>query len=482
MEPMASASRTCRPSPACVEITFGRGDVNLGAIAAGSIVWKTDDPAIRRRLEITYSRDVGVRRELIALTVEISAARHIMLRASDAAGRQSVAAAAEPLQQALKHPLTVDFLREQLNRLPHTPFELGSVALVGLDGPADTLPVLAPRSLLNDLRRRVVGALMVERSACSRHTVTAPGALAALRTEARSSSVPAPSEQPSLHVLVRREEQLSPVLERFASGGGLLPATVYIELDDWSACGRAVSAARSAGIPVVIATPRILMSGETAYFDRLLGLAPDAVLVRNLGSLSLLHSRAPHLQLIGDYSLNVANELAADLLLRSGLTRITPGLDLNLGQWLALRSAAPLVPFEAVIHAHVPMFHMAHCVAAAALTDSDDCMHCNRPCRRHEIRLRDRLDVDHPVFTDAARRTTVFNGNVQSAADLWGDLDRIGVRHVRIELLDESPPQAAALLDAYADLLTGRAPSPEVLKRVKDTCRARVVRGTWEWV
>src|SRR5205085_9397704 len=35
-----------------IEIELGRGDVNLHAIAPGAIVWKTDDPAIRKRLAI----------------------------------------------------------------------------------------------------------------------------------------------------------------------------------------------------------------------------------------------------------------------------------------------------------------------------------------------------------------------------------------------------------------------------------------------
>ena len=282
---------------------------------------------------------------------------------------------------------------------------------------------------------------MAARLASGRHAVTAhTDALSSLRTNIRSSSVPVPSESPRLHLLARREEQLPTLIERFARSSGSVLATVYLDLDDWAACGRAVAAFRSAGVPVMIAAPRILTAAEAEQVDRLLAFEPDAALVRNLGMLQRLRNRAPHLPLIGDFSLNVANELAADLLLGLGLTRIAPALDLNLGQWSALRTAASSIPLEAVIHAHLPMLHMAHCVAAAALTDGNNCADCGRPCRRHEVRLRDRLGVEHLVTQDIARRTTVFNGNVQSAADLWADLDRIGVRDFRVELLGESPP------------------------------------------
>lgn len=481
VEPIAAPAAAGRRSSLCVEITFGRGDVKLASVGVGSVVWKTDDPVVQHRLETTYSRDTTVHREPITFFVEISADRLITLRARDVSGRHSSAISAQPLQEAIRHPLTVGMLREQLRRLGDTPFELGPVALTGPGGPAETLPVLAPKSLLNDLRRRVVEGLFAERLASSRHVVVSPGALTKLRAEVARGSTAACGESRHLHVLVRREEQLPVVLDRFRSGGGLLPAMVYVEMDDWAAWGRAVSAARSAGMPVVVVPPRILVSGESERLDRLIDLQPDAVLVRSLGLLRRLRERVPSLPLVGDYSLNVANELAGDVLRRSGLVRLAPGLDLNLQQWSALCSAAPGVGFEAVIHAHVPMFHMAHCVAAAVLAEGDDCTDCGHPCRGREIRLRDRLEVDHPVFVDAGGRTTIYNGNVQSAAEVWGELDRIGVRHLRIELLDESPRQAASLLDAYADLVTGRAAAGEVVRRVEEACRTRVVRGTWEW-
>src|SRR5262249_10838114 len=40
-----------------VELAFREGALNLAAIATGSLVWKTDDPAFRRRIEQTYARD-----------------------------------------------------------------------------------------------------------------------------------------------------------------------------------------------------------------------------------------------------------------------------------------------------------------------------------------------------------------------------------------------------------------------------------------
>ncbi len=467
------------PSRPRVEITFGRDDVRLSAIEIGSVVWKTDDPAVRRRLESTYSRDVVVRREPIRFAVEVSADRRLVLRARDSNGHEACAEIAEPVQDAIKHPLTVEGLRSQLNRLGDTPFMLGSVSLAGPEGPVESVGVLVPKSVLNDLRRRVVEALLAGRREGSRHAVVNPGALVVLRAEVIGPVEPVSDGRPRLHVLVRREDQLPAVLDGCASAECPRGA-IYLDLDDMTAIGRAVDTARSAGIPVALAAPRILMPGEGGHLDQLLELRPDVVLVRNLGSLHVLHKRAPRVLLVADYSLNLANELSVGLLARMGVGRIAPGLDLNADQWLALRSAVPGVALEAVFHTHVPMFHLAHCLAAAVLSAGNSCRECGQPCRRHEIRLRDRLNVEHPVFVDMAGRTTVFNGQVQSAADVWLRFERAGVGDVRIELLDESPEQVRALLTAYTDLLAGGS-AAEVVKRVERIVRARVVRGTWKW-
>src|SRR5262249_37176004 len=56
--------------PRSLRVTFGRGDVNLAAIAVGATIWRTDDPALRRRLERSFAGDVVVPR--IPLSLEFT--------------------------------------------------------------------------------------------------------------------------------------------------------------------------------------------------------------------------------------------------------------------------------------------------------------------------------------------------------------------------------------------------------------------------
>ncbi len=102
--------------------------------------------------------------------------------------------------------------------------------------------------------------------------------------------------------------------------------------------------------------------------------------------------------------------------------------------------------FEVVVHQHMPMFHMEHCVFAAMLSNGKDATDCGRPCDRHKVELRDRVGAAFPLVADTGCRNTVFNSVAQSAAEFIPKMLALGVRHFRVELLRESHEQDRAAL------------------------------------
>ncbi len=503
VEPAGRRTRAGRAAERRFELTFGRGDIDLGAVAVGSVIRKTDDPTVRRRLEAGFRRDVVPNREPLSIRVRAAAQEPLRIAVSDARGNHVEVASSEPLGPADRHPLTVDLLREQLGRLGDSPFELASIELTGPEGPTSALPVMAPRSVLNALRREAVRLLLTRRAEACRHAIVEPEALAAERARIGMHPTSVGDHPPSVAILVRRREQLDTVCAWVAAGGPP-PALVWCDLAEPGAIAGAVAATRSAGLPVGLATPRILgpmpheCSAETEHRTSAplscercgigvrvreghgrhgrgtrvgrepigwanapnacdVGLLrciadarPDAVLIRNLGSLAFFRRHLPDVPRIGDASLNVANELSAARLIEAGLERVTPAYDLDPPQVQALLAHASPAWLDVVVYQHVPMFHMRHCLYAARLSTGRSCGDCGRPCDRHELRLRDRVGVDHPVVVDAAGRNTVFHGTPQSSLDRIPALRRLGVRHFRIELLDETPAETRRLLEQVA--------------------------------
>jgi putative protease len=77
--------------------------------------------------------------------------------------------------------------------------------------------------------------------------------------------------------------------------------------------------------------------------------------------------------LIGDFSLNVANPLTAQLLMdRVRFEYLTVSYDLNISQVLDLLRIANPDWFELTLHQHMPMFHMEHCVFCTFMSDGTD--------------------------------------------------------------------------------------------------------------
>jgi U32 family peptidase len=477
-------------------LIFSPADVNPEDVTLGCEVRKTDDPRLEREMERSYARDAVVRRVPLALRLEARAGRPLVVRATDDAGNTADAASEAPLEAALRRPLTEELVREQFGRLGETPFELATLEIVGEAGPTLSAPVMAPKSVLNDLRRKVVEALLAARAKQAGHALAEPEALAALRAEIRVQRVPLPvravpleqnaggqaaSGTPELAVLCRTLEQLDAVLAWPPPAGLPRPTMVYCDFADGRGLADAVARCRAAGTAVGLATLRILKPGDEPFLRAIADAAPDAVLVRNLAGLEFMREQAPALPLIGDFSLNAVNELAAEELAASCLARLAPGLDLNLRQLLALAARWTPARLEPIIHLHMPMMYTEHCPAAAHLSQGAAGGACRRPCDAARLALKDRVSAVHPLVFDARCGCTIFSGHVQSAVESLAEMRGAGLRHFRVELLDETPAAVHALLDLYSRVLAGQTPPEDAALQLADLSPGGLRRGTWDF-
>jgi putative protease len=444
-------------------VAFEAGAVDFSRIPVGCDVWKTDDPELKKRLTQTYSQDKPARREQLHATLAGSVGGPLTLTLATDTGVSASATWPGPLEMATKRATTPDEMRDQLARLGDTPFELAGLTV--------TLPpgVLVPKSVLNDLRRQAAAELAGKRVVT--HAIHSPGALLEHRSPLTPNPSPTRGEGNHLTVLVRNLAQLDAVLP-------LKPAVVYCDFEDLRRYKDAVPKAGAAGVPVGLATNRVWKPGEDGFQSLVVRAEPDIVLVRNLAGLEYFKAELPHATLIGDFSLNVANDLTARLLADSGLLRMVPSFDLNWGQLTAmLRHADPHL-FEPVVHQHMPMFHMEHCVFAAFMSTGKDHRDCGRPCEKHKVELRDRVGAHFPVLPDTGCRNTVFNSVPQSAAEYVSRMKELGVRWFRIDLLRESPEQAVKLVEQYRRVLDGTDDGKQTWKQLKAVNQLGVTRGT----
>ncbi|MBS0261996.1 MAG: U32 family peptidase [Planctomycetes bacterium] len=479
---LAGTGNVSAAEPLQLRVTFGRGDVNLSAVAVGATMWRTDDPALRRRLERSFTGTEVPQHIALSLEVRGKLGDRLRVVGHDDRGRSAEVDWEQPLEAARKHPLSLDLVREQFGRLGGTPFHLASVRLIGESGSLDSLPVMVPKSVLNDLRRR----LLAQIEECPALPTLVPQAnlqaLAELRDESRIRRADSGlSIQPQLTTLVRTWDQLAAVLAWKSPETQQRPDIVYCDFEDVRLSKKGVEQGRADGLRVAVATPRVVKPGEDGLLLQVANCQPDAVLIRNLAALSFFQERFPQLPLIGDYSLNVANELTAALFAEVGLKSLVPSYDLNLDQLQSLLQHCDPALFEVVIHQHMPMFHMEHCVFSHALSNGKDYRDCGRPCESHLVELRDHVGESHPLVADVGCRNTLFRARAQSAAPYVPRLLARGVRRFRVELLRESAVEAKSLLDSYARVLAGKEQGPRVWHELRVLNQVGITRGTLEF-
>jgi putative protease len=463
------------PGQQASRLGFGRGDVDFSQIRVGDKLWKTSDPELERRLRQSFAGDTPRFQQPLTLQVQGRSAEPMFLQARDEQGNVARVESTMPLARAEKQPLTTERLHDQLGRLGGTPFTLGALENE-LEG-----EVLLPISELNRMRREVVAKLEQLRTRPKRWQMHSG--------QAATTSEPAPgllhsgkttTSSPSLIVLVRNLEQLAAALSSKA-------CTLYCEFEDPKKYREAVrmvrespalddstSACGTRSPAVFLAPPRIFKTGEEWTLTQIRSCSPDGYLVRNPDHLSFFAGE----RCIGDFSLNVANRLAAEhFKTRYGLERLTASYDLNFQQLEALLKSTPPEWFEVTIHQHMPMFHMEHCVFCAFLSSGTDYKNCGRPCDTHSVQLRDRVGAEHPVKADAGCRNTVFNARAQTGAEYVEKMVALGVGHFRIEFLNESPSEVSRTLCKYLQLLQGEISGLDLWRQLKLLHQLGVTRG-----
>jgi len=453
-----------------VEIEFHGDSMDLDAVHSGQVVWKTDDPQLTRRLRATYSNSVkGDTQRRVPVDMKVTASEGKPLRVQVVAenGRRCVVSSDDVLPLARKHPVTEDVLRDKLGRLGATVYELRKLTMT-LNGQPMT-----PHSLLGEVRKKIIEGL---ESRPEQVTTIHRGQLEQAREQLiqlreQSSSRPEEASDLQLHVLCRRWEQLAPAIDAGAK-------SLYVEFADIREYRQAVELGRERGVRLYLATPRIEKPGEVGVFKSIAKQQPDGVLVRNVGGLDFFREQS--VPCVADFSLNAANELTVELLKEWGAERVTPSYDLNRDQMLDLVKRAAVDQLEAVIHQHMPMFHMEHCVFCAVLSPGTNKTNCGRPCDDHLVQLRDRVGAEHPLHADVGCRNTLYNSVPQSAAEMFSQLKTQRVRHFRIELLENSANETGEVVRTYRQLLRGDLTGRDVWQKLQATNRVGVTRGTME--
>jgi putative protease len=466
-----------------VELEFQKGLLRDATIVEGQEIWQTDAPKLSKRWRQTFAKEYFHRKIPLKISGSIAVGKPLQLQVSWHEHREglqhndwSIEIHHEHIPvEALKHSATQAGILQQLNRLGNTPYEILDCRLNIQDR------TMLPLSVLGDLRKQMVETIDSIRSMTSQRQIRPHGVgsrlLASVKETLNTSGSNKEQSQgivtkPRLRVLCRTLAQLDALLDAGARD-------LAVEFHDIREYRQAVERAHSVGAKIYLTTLRILKEGESGLFKALHKHGADGWLVRNLAALK--YAREHGISADADFSLNVTNPLTAQWLIEQGASCVTASYDMNRDQLMEFISDTPPEWVEVVIHQHMPMFHMEHCVFCTVLSPGTNKSNCGRPCDRHEVKLKDRIGVEHVLHADIGCRNTLYNGNAQSGAEVVAKLLGCNITKFRIEILRDAPAQQLQrLLELYSNLLQGQIDGAMVWTTLKAENRIGIIRGTLE--
>lgn len=444
-------------------LTFGRGAINPKRIRIGDIVWRTHDPDMAKLVKPYLEANQPVTRQPVRVLIETLP--HQPVRLTWQLVHRPTVTCAQQVENVVTdaRPLTIEIVRQQLGRLGGTAYQLDDVQFHG------DAPLCLPLSTLNQLRREAVAALEALQSEVPGHATHDPQPLLA-RAHQRVVSTGVSDQGPSIHVLVRQSWQLEAAI-------AAKPASITLDYLELYGLKDAVAQVRAAGIAVQVASPRVIKPGEERVITFLRKLECP-ILVRGAGLLHELQAQGVT-ELIGDFSLNAANVLSAQLLRDAGVTRLAPTHDCNAVQIGEMVRQLGSDALEVIAYHHLPVFHTEHCVFCRFLSNGTSYKDCGRPCEQHQVALRDRNGRAHPVIADVGCRNTVFGSEAQEGSKHMASWIAAGVRHIRLEFVQERAPEVSQVIQLFRHGVNGAMSWHEVGRSLRHAAPSGTTEGSF---
>ncbi|MDH4262479.1 MAG: U32 family peptidase [Spirochaetia bacterium] len=350
-----------------------------------------------------------------------------------------------PLEKSQKYPADVELIKNELSALSGSPYTAKNIQLnIDPDG-------FYPNRVIKELRQQAIEQLTkarIHREINQKNSLQIDeNYLAKIIQNTFNKQIPVQNNHSTthecrLHVLVRNPDQLNAVLNLDKS----IIHTVYLDFTYGYEFADAVTKIKNNNLHAGIATARIYKPGEEKQLNLLVSLKPDFILARNVTSMQYLKGLQNNIALIGDFSLNITNQMSSQYFLQKGLQRITASYDLvsdhgreqNIDKIFTFLKSTPPNLVEVNMSYYLPSFYMEYCLFTKHLGNGLDSPGCGFPCKDHDVVLKDRKGEVHPVIADRNCRNTMFNGKQKN---LMGQMNKhmtgllkVGIKNFRVEL------------------------------------------------
>jgi putative protease len=227
---------------------------------------------------------------------------------------------------------------------------------------------------------------------------------------------------------------------------------------------KAVQFAHEAGARVYVTLNAYLHDRDLAdlpeYLQALEAANVDAVIVSDLGVLSLVREYAPSVDIHVSTQASVSNVAAARMWHQLGAKRIVVAREMSLSEIAQLKRELPEVELEVFVQGAMCMAISGRCLISDFLADrSANQGHCVQPCRwSYRLEEQSRPGEYFPVEEDSNGTYLMNSKDLNMLAHL-DDLIDAGVDSIKIEGRVKKAFYVATVVNAYRHVLDGEDPA-----------------------
>lgn len=447
-----------------LKLDFGK-DFDARRVRVGMLAFRNDSPAIEKELKKRYTERDCDRNIPIDITMVASEGKPLSVSIKDNDGNSVEVAGDIPDIAKTIRDDAADRAKNTLSALSGTAYIAQNV---NVQLPANLFVV---DKALRSLRQEAIKQLDEKRkmptqsrvASNDEFPVSANTGVVFLAGERAKRPPRIESQKSELSVLVRNPEQIEALK-------GLPITTVYMDFDWGVSYEEPLELAHSLGFEAGIATLRVHKPGESHYLRKIIKLAPERVLVRNLAALGVLEEseavKNGQMILAGDYSLNIANSAAANYLISRGLNTYHPSLDLNATELFDLLSVTDPRKVEIALHQYLPAFHAEYCAFANFGAQAKRFPECGKFCTKHKVEILDHKGKRHYLQSDSECRNTLYLGSPRSTLRLLPNFAKTGVNKFRLEMLDDTKEMVRRKTKIYAEALFHKMPLDEAARQI----------------
>lgn len=217
----------------------------------------------------------------------------------------------------------------------------------------------------------------------------------------------------------------------------------------------AVDEAHAKGVKVYLTCNTLPRNSEIPQFEQFMSDAVssgvDAVIVADLGLMSLVKKYAPDMEIHMSTQTGIVNYVTANELYNMGAKRVVLARELSLEEIAEIRAKTPAdLDIEVFVHGAMCMSFSGRCLLSSYLTDRDaNRGECSQPCRwSYHLMEEKRTDEFFPVFEDE-QGSYILNSKDMCMIDHLDEVAKAGVTSFKIEGRAKSSYYVSIVTNAY---------------------------------